>query len=127
MLGVVQLQAALNREAFSLLEKGAASAADIDRAVQMGFGLRFLVSGPLEQRDLAGLDVHFRVMQQAYPDLARDTQPNQAFAEMLERGERGLNAGKGFYDWNDEDPEDVRSDREERLIRSMARLGLWKG
>ena len=45
---------------------GSASAEDIDRAVRFGFGLRFMVRGPLAQRDLAGLDLASRI--QTNPD-----------------------------------------------------------
>ena len=34
------------------LAEGVANAEDIDKAVRVGFGLRYLVSGPLEQREL---------------------------------------------------------------------------
>ena len=32
---------------------------DIDAAVKYGFGLRYLAAGPVLQKDLAGLDIHF--------------------------------------------------------------------
>ncbi|MDD9993977.1 MAG: 3-hydroxyacyl-CoA dehydrogenase NAD-binding domain-containing protein [Rhodospirillales bacterium] len=49
-----RLQAALLREAFSLLLSGAASAADIDAAVSHGPGLRWAFMGPFLTMHLAG-------------------------------------------------------------------------
>ena len=36
---------------------------------------------------------------------------------MVERGETGLDAGKGYYDWSGQDPTAVRSEQDELLIR----------
>ena len=51
-----RMQAAIFREAIHLLESGVASAADIDRAVSEGPGLRWAVMGPLQTYLLAGGD-----------------------------------------------------------------------
>ena len=58
--------AGMMREALAQVAEGSASAEDIDRAVRFGFGLRFMVRGPLAQRDLAGLDLASRI--QTNPD-----------------------------------------------------------
>jgi 3-hydroxyacyl-CoA dehydrogenase len=49
-----RLQAALWREAYSLVERGVASVADIDTAVTNGPGLRWALIGPLAGQHLAG-------------------------------------------------------------------------
>ncbi|KDD55807.1 putative 3-hydroxybutyryl-CoA dehydrogenase [Bordetella bronchiseptica RB630] len=54
-----RIQHALAREAISLLEKGVASAEDIDEVVKWSLGIRLALSGPLEQRDMNGIDVHY--------------------------------------------------------------------
>ena len=119
-----RMQGALVREAVSLLAKGVATAADIDAAARLGFGLRLLVSGPLEQRDLGGVHLHARIAGQMWPDLDRSTGPHPLALEMVERGELGLDAGRGFYDWAGQDPETVRRERSEALLRIVAALGL---
>lgn len=121
-----RLQSALAREAVDLLEQGVTSPEDIDRAVCLGFGLRFLVSGPLEQKDLSGIAIHFKVMEETYPNLCRTTKPNKFYKEMVERGDDGIYTGRGFFDWSGQDAETVRRSREEKLIASMARLGFWR-
>jgi carnitine 3-dehydrogenase len=49
-----RLQAALWREAYSLVERGAASVADIDTAISYGPGLRWALLGPLVLQHLSG-------------------------------------------------------------------------
>jgi 3-hydroxypropionate dehydrogenase (NADP+) len=51
---VNRLQAALLREAIDLVNKGVASAEDVDKAFCMGIGLRDPVIGPLMRAHLAG-------------------------------------------------------------------------
>jgi 3-hydroxyacyl-CoA dehydrogenase len=49
-----RLQAALWREAYSLVERGAATVADIDTAISYGPGLRWALLGPLLNQHLSG-------------------------------------------------------------------------
>ena len=49
-----RLQAALWREAYSLVERGVASVADIDAAISNGPGLRWALLGPLAGQHLSG-------------------------------------------------------------------------
>jgi 3-hydroxyacyl-CoA dehydrogenase len=49
-----RLQAALWQEAYSLVERGIASVADIDTAVSYGPGLRWAILGPFLNQDLSG-------------------------------------------------------------------------
>lgn len=51
---VNRLQAALWREAYSLVERGAATVADIDTAIAHGPGLRWALLGPLVNQHLSG-------------------------------------------------------------------------
>ncbi len=120
-----RLQAALVREATNLVSEGVASAEDIDLAVQTSFGLRFMVSGPLEQRDLGGLDLHVALARGLWPHLSTSDGPFPAVVEMVERGDLGLKSGRGFFDWGGRDPEEVRRERTTRLIEVMSRLEMW--
>jgi 3-hydroxyacyl-CoA dehydrogenase len=51
-----RLQAALWREAYSLVERGAATVADVDAAIAHGPGLRWALLGPLVNQHLSGGD-----------------------------------------------------------------------
>ena len=118
------MQGALVREATHLLAEGAASAEDIDKAVRMGFGLRYLVSGPLKQRDLGGLDLHAALAGELWPHLDRSTGPFPFVTEMVACGELGLKTGKGFYDWSGMDENEILDDKYEALLKLMAQLDL---
>ncbi len=120
-----RLQAALVREATNLVAEGVASAEDIDTAVQTSFGLRFMVSGPLEQRDLGGLDLHVALARGLWPHLSKSDGPFPPVVEMVERGDLGLKSGKGFFDWSGRDPEEVRRERTTQMINVMSRLEMW--
>lgn len=89
---------ALGLEAMRMLESGVADAADIDKAMSLGYKHPV---GPLELSDMVGLDVRLdiaRTLQEAYGD--RFTPP-QLLIDKVERGELGKKSGSGFYRWQD--------------------------
>ena len=95
-----RLQHALAREAMSLLEKGVASAEDIDTVARWSLGIRLALTGPLEQRDINGLDIHHAIAGYLYEDLENRQTPSQVLSEKVEQGHLGVKTGQGFYDWN---------------------------
>jgi 3-hydroxybutyryl-CoA dehydrogenase len=104
-----RIQHALMREAWSLIERGIATAEDVDTAVRYGFGFRYIAAGPVLQKDLSGLDVHLNASTAMYPDLCNDTKPIPTLARKVAAGELGVKSGKGFYDWP---PEAIAATRE---------------
>lgn len=95
-----RLQHALAREAMSLLEKGVASAEDIDTVARWSLGIRLALTGPLEQRDINGLDIHHAIAGYLYEDLENRQTPARVLSEKVEQGHLGVKTGRGFYDWN---------------------------
>jgi 3-hydroxybutyryl-CoA dehydrogenase len=93
-----RLGVALGLEAIRMLEDGVASAADIDKAMVLGY--RHPV-GPLELTDLVGLDVRLdiaRTLNAAYgPRFA----PPALLVALVEAGQLGRKTGQGFYRWVD--------------------------
>jgi 3-hydroxyacyl-CoA dehydrogenase len=83
---VNRLQYALLREAYSLVDSGVASFADVDRAVTQGLGARWAAIGPFEAMDLAGLEVHAAVAANLWPELSNTTEPSETIAKTLEGG-----------------------------------------
>ena len=116
-----RLQRALMREALAQVAEGLASAEDVDRAVRYGFGLRFLVRGPLAQRDVAGLDLAARV-QINVEERERLDAGRRYLLELAAAGHHGLKSGRGLLDWQDRDPERVRRAGDEELARAAAHL-----
>ena len=96
-----RMQAALMREAWSLIDRGVASPEDVDRAVRYGFGFRYVAAGPVLQKEISGLDVTAAAGASLYPDLCNDSAPPQFLMDKVERGECGMKTGKGFWEWDD--------------------------
>ncbi len=98
---VNRLQAALFREALSLLEAGVAEPEDLDRAVRGSFGLRLAAVGPLETADLGGLELWLKGMAYLYPHLSNATEPQGILQDKVARGHTGAKGGTGFFAYGD--------------------------
>ena len=112
-----RLQHAIIREAVDLLASGVANVEDIDMALRLGLAPRFTTAGPLEQRDINGLNTHVRVAAHLWKTLGGWEGPLAYLQDKVARGETGLESGKGYYDWSDRDPEAVRAEKDEQLLR----------
>lgn len=113
---VNRLQHALAREAMSLVEKGVASAEDVDTAAKASFAVRMLFTGPIEQRDFNGLDTHLSIAEYLYKDLESTRTPLAYLKDKVAAGDYGVKTGKGFYDWTGKDLAEVSRAKNERLI-----------
>lgn len=111
-----RLQHALAREAMSLLQKGVASAEDIDTVVKTSLAIRLLYTGPIEQRDLNGLDTHLSIAEYLYKDLENSTVPLATLSDKVRDGNLGLKTGKGFYDWSHTSQAAVAAQKNQQLI-----------
>lgn len=116
-----RIQHALAREAISLLEKGVASAEDIDEVVKWSLGIRLALSGPLEQRDMNGIDVHYAIASYLYQDLENRTEPSDLLKSKVEQGQLGAKSGQGFYTWSPERREQVLREKS----AALGELAAW--
>jgi len=93
-----RLGVALGLEAIRMVEDGVASAADIDKAMTLGYRHPM---GPLELGDVVGLDVRLdiaRTLEAAYgPRFA----PPKLLVDMVAAGSLDKKSGQGFYTWVD--------------------------
>ncbi|WP_085522735.1 3-hydroxyacyl-CoA dehydrogenase NAD-binding domain-containing protein [Tuberibacillus sp. Marseille-P3662] len=121
-----RIQHAIAREAISLLESGVASAEDIDTVVKWSIGLRMVLTGPIEQRDINGLDIHYDIASYLYKDLSHSAAPSPLLKEKVDQGETGLKAGKGFYDWETKDDRNDVKNKDEQLIELIQTIGQNK-
>lgn len=103
-----RLQHALAREAFSLMDRGIATAEDIDNAVRFAFGFRYIAAGPVLQKDHAGLDVHAAAAATIYPDLCNASVPSAVLTGLVAAGHLGMKTGRGFYEWT---PERIKAEK----------------
>ena len=118
-----RLQRALMREALAQVAEGLASAEDIDRAVRFGFGLRFLVRGPLAQRDVAGLDLAARVQVDVEGPRTAGRRPPLPAGSWRRPGISVSRPAADCSTGTGRDPEQVRRDGDEELARAAALLG----
>lgn len=120
-----RLQQALLREFAYLVGRGDVTPETCDTVLKYGFAHRLPVMGTFEHADLAGLELMGEMAKQVWPDLSRDVDPDAGpIGELRRRGETGMGAGKGFYDWSSRDPDGFRRARDREIVR---RLKLLRG
>lgn len=82
-------------EGLRLLDEGASTIEEIDRAVRDGGGFRM---GPFELRDLVGLDVALHITESLYERLGHEKfRPPDCLKERVAAGHLGRKSGQGFY------------------------------
>ena len=92
-----RINAAVTREACSLLEKGIATVEDIDTACEKGLGYPM---GPFRLMDLTGIDVNYYVRRDRYAESGDENdKPSPLVIEKFKKGEFGRKTGKGWYDY----------------------------
>jgi 3-hydroxybutyryl-CoA dehydrogenase len=88
----------LGLEAMRMVEEGVASAADIDKALELGYRHPM---GPLRLTDLVGLDVRLDIARYLHAKLgAEQFRPPAILEQMVAEGKLGKKSGQGFYEWN---------------------------
>lgn len=92
-----RLGVALGLEAMRMLEEGVAGAADIDRAMELGYGHRM---GPLRTSDVVGLDVRLAIAEALTAELPSDRfAPPEILRRLVAEGRTGKKSGEGFFRW----------------------------
>ena len=90
----------LGLEAMRMVEEGVASAADIDKALELGYRHPM---GPLKLTDLVGLDVRLDIARYLHDKLgAEHYRPPRILVDMVAQGQLGRKSGRGFYEWPSE-------------------------
>lgn len=117
-----RLQHAILHEAYHLLESGIADADMIDKVAKHLLGPRLCITGLLEQKDLAGLEMHAQAQRSIVPTLSHTNVPSAYLQDMVARGDVGIRSGKGFYDWTGRDGAATARRAAERLARLLAYL-----
>lgn len=94
-----RLGLALGLEAMRMLEEGVASAADIDKAMELGYRHPM---GPLRLTDLVGLDVRLDIASYLHEKLGTDAfRPPEILRRLVSEGKLGRKSGEGFYTWSE--------------------------
>jgi len=93
-----RLGLALGLEAMRMFEEGVASAADIDRAMELGYRHPM---GPLRLTDLVGLDVRLAIAEHLSRELGSDRfAPPEILRRLVAEGKLGKKSGEGFHRWD---------------------------
>jgi 3-hydroxybutyryl-CoA dehydrogenase len=124
---VPRLQALIMNEAARMIEEGAATAEEIDKATRHGLGLRFAALGVVEFIDFGGCDIlhHASREMSASIDKGRYTAP-AIVDRMVEEGRLGLKTGSGFYAYEGTDTTAYRRDVLSRTLGMLRHAGLWR-
>jgi len=124
---VPRLQALIMNEAARMVEEGAASAEDIDKATRYGLGLRFAAIGVIEFIDYGGNDILYYASDYLARTVSaeRYTAP-QNVQRLMHEGHLGLKTGQGFYDYRSRDTRAYRKDVLERTLGELRQSGLFR-
>lgn len=86
-------------EAIGILADGLASAEDIDKAMQLGAGMK---SGPLHTADLVGHDVNLAIMETIFHETGDSKyRPHPLLRKMVRAGYLGVKTGRGFFNYDE--------------------------
>lgn len=123
-LVINRLTAALMREIGYLLDEQVISPRDLDAGVKASIGFRMAWVGPMEGSDFTGLDTGARVQTALLPTLSNRTGPFQQLLDRVARGDLGIKAGRGWYDYTPDQIDALVEARDYGLIQQMK---LFKG
>ena len=116
-----RLQAALVREALSIVEQGIASPEDVDLVIKKGFGRRYAAAGVFEILEIAGWDLVLAATPYVLPYIENSTEISPLVKDKVDRGELGVKTGKGFYEWTPESAEALK----QRIGRALVKIAQF--
>lgn len=89
-----RISALVRLECLRMLEEGVASAADIDKALKVGFNWPM---GPLELGDFNGLDTYLHILGSLEQTLGDRYKPTVTLRNLVAAGRLGRKTGEGIY------------------------------
>ncbi|SDE66303.1 3-hydroxyacyl-CoA dehydrogenase [Variovorax sp. CF079] len=124
---VPRLQALVMNEAARMIEEGAATAEEIDKATRYGLGLRFAALGVVEFIDFGGCDILHHASREMSASIDKGRYAAPAIVDrMVAEGRLGLKTGSGFYDYDGRDVAAYRRDVLARTLGMLRHAGLWQ-
>ncbi|MEO1998120.1 MAG: 3-hydroxyacyl-CoA dehydrogenase family protein [Planctomycetaceae bacterium] len=119
---VNRVQNAMFREIWDLLDRGIATADQIDVAIRGSMGLRLAALGPLAIIDFAGWDITTRVFKNLIPHMRCDGELPERVAGLVRDGHYGVKTGQGVFDYpGDAAPRQI-ADRDRRFLELVKLL-----
>ncbi len=124
---VPRLQALAMNEAARLVEEGVASAEDVDKAVQYGFGLRFGVLGLLEFIDWGGGDILYYASKYLSDAVDKRYEAPDVVVNNMHEQRNGLRDGVGFFNYADTDVDAYRKKRMNDFVAMLRHSNALPG
>ncbi len=124
---VPRLQALVMNEAARMIQEGAATAEEIDKATRFGMGLRFAAIGVVEFIDFGGADIlHHASREMSASINASRYQAPEVLGQMMAQGHLGLKSGQGFYNYHDRDVPAYRRDVMHRTLSMLRHAQMYR-
>lgn len=119
---VNRVQVAMLREVWDLLDRGVASAEEMDRAIRGSMGLRLAALGPLAIVDFAGWDVTARVYENLISHQRGDTELPERIQQLMRDRHFGVKSGRGVFDYPPDSAEQQIADRDRTYLELVKLL-----
>jgi len=111
-----RIQMCINQEVFFLLDNGYCTPEDIDKAVKTSFIPRAVVLGICKRMDFGGLDMTANNFRNKSYTMPPAVDMPKTLAEHIEKNELGIKTGKGFYDYEGVNKEELLAKRDKQLF-----------
>jgi 3-hydroxybutyryl-CoA dehydrogenase len=112
---VNNIQNAISRTVWEMLEKGLATPEEIDLAVKLTLGIRLPVVGVVQTSDFTGLDLMYEIMKQ-------QDRLSPLIVEKVKQGHLGAKTSKGIYDYGGRSENEILKKRDERYLKTLDHL-----
>ncbi|WP_332236695.1 3-hydroxyacyl-CoA dehydrogenase family protein [Sporolactobacillus sp. KGMB 08714] len=112
-----RLQTALVREAFSLVDKGIASAEDVDKAITDGPGFRWAFVGPIRTAEFGGLDTWKHVIDNIAPELDKSEGAPEIINRLVAEGKLGTKTGEGLFTYSGNEVQEALNQRDRQFVQ----------
>ena len=117
---IARIQALALNEAARLVEEGIASVEDIDKAIKVGFGIRYATLGLLEFIDWGGGDILYHATNYLGDNIDSNRfSVSDIVKENMANNRNGLRDGIGFYDWHNCDVDSYRREKLTEFVRLL--------
>ena len=122
---VPRIQAIAMNEAARMVEEGVATAEDIDKAIRVGFGVRYAVMGLIEFIDWGGGDILYYASRYLTGALDSERYASPPIVdEKMQAGDIGMKSGKGFYDFSAVDVDSYQRETLKKFVDLLDHLSL---
>ena len=118
----IRLEAAIGREALSMVQGGIASPGDIGTVLKTGYPRRWVAAGFFESFETGpGGSLFLTGLKQVLPDIDSSMGVIEFLQERVVKDELGAITGKGFYHWTQEANEETR----QKIAKVFIEIERW--